>query len=226
MTRDVTRYRAPLRASCPLRVYRPSASGLYRGVRLQLWDWVDRMRGVPLFMQSATSHLASLRTQNRNYVFSRTTPFLHALLHEAASAVGHSSVSPPGHVDSSAPGSSQRARNVAHLRVVESDRQLARGTFGHRGALANLGRGATVESNLARRAAAVLQHTRATLVCSERCEGNIGDVRRFAKEHYTLQSNLTRKPAFCTTLPNGSPCIALTILLPFCGKVHSTVPFG
>lgn len=43
---------------------------------------------------------------------------------------------------------------------------------------------------------------------------------------HTLQSNLTLRPAREMTLPRGSPCFALTTLLPFCGKVHSTVPLG
>mmetsp|Transcript_31931 Transcript_31931/g.78840 ORF Transcript_31931/g.78840 Transcript_31931/m.78840 type:complete len:229 (-) Transcript_31931:147-833(-) len=41
-----------------------------------------------------------------------------------------------------------------------------------------------------------------------------------------LQSNLTRTPARLQTAPMGSPCLAFTTLLPFCGNVTSTSPFG
>eukprot|EP00308_Calcidiscus_leptoporus_P026433 CAMPEP_0119374064 /NCGR_PEP_ID=MMETSP1334-20130426/28750_1 /TAXON_ID=127549 /ORGANISM="Calcidiscus leptoporus, Strain RCC1130" /LENGTH=126 /DNA_ID=CAMNT_0007392015 /DNA_START=299 /DNA_END=679 /DNA_ORIENTATION=+ len=41
-----------------------------------------------------------------------------------------------------------------------------------------------------------------------------------------LQSNLILIPALLQTAPIGSPCLAATTLLPFCGNVTSTAPFG
>lgn len=101
-------------------------------------------------------------------------------------------------------------------------RVVGAGARAYRRALADLGRSSAVEAHLAGRTPAVLQSKRDMTAVS------LGGVARSRGRHNarTLQSNLTFRPARWTTLPSGSPCLAMIFLLPFCGNVISTEPFG